>query len=162
MTGARELRQALCAYLNGRGLAAVTAWDETPRKRPAGAVAAVSLRGVDSGSAGYQNYLGERYDEELGQWVELYGKQVELTFGLDLTAATAEAVLSGLEKMGEALTGGPEGMVPTGWSAGETVYQAESRRYFCPVQAKFKVWAAAAAREDGTFLDFEVRGENNA
>lgn len=162
MKGAQELRQALCAYLNSRGLTAVTAWDETPRKRPDGAVAAVSLRALDSGGAGYQNYLGERYDEALGQWVELYGKQVELTFGVELTAATAEKVLSGLEALGAALDGGPEGMVPCGWSAGETVYQAESRRYFCPVQARFKAWAAAAAREGETFLDFEVRGENNA
>lgn len=161
MKGAQELRQALCAYLKDQGLNAVTAWDDKPRKRPDGAVAAVSLRALESGPAGYQDYLGERYDETLGQWVELYGKQVELTFGLDLTAATAEEVMAGLEKLGAALAaGGPEGMTPAGYTAGETVYQSGSGRYFCPVQARFKVWAAAEAREGETFLDFDVRGEN--
>lgn len=163
MTGTAQLRRALRDYLEEKGLAAVTAWSSEKRLRPGAAVSAVSLRGLESSAPGYQDYLGERYNEPAGVWEELYGKKMELTFGLDLTAETAEEVQRGLEVLGTALSeGGPAGMVPAGWSAGETVYQSESKRYFCPVQAAFRVWAVAAAREDGTFLDFEVRGENKA
>ncbi len=163
MKGTSELRQALVQWLKGNGLNALTAWGEDKRLRPGGAVAAVSLRALESGSAGYQDYLGERFDEERGTWEELYGKKWELTFGLDLYAATAQEVLDALEKLGALLSeGGPAGMAPLGFTAGETAYQAESRRYFCPVQAKFQVWAAATAREDAPFLDFEIKGENMA
>ena len=163
MKGVQELRQRLAQHLEGKGLEAVTAWGEVRRQRPGGAVAAVSLRAMESGQPGFQNYLGERYNAESGCWEELYGKRVELTFGLDLYAATAEEVQAGLDALSAALSeSGPEGMEPVGFSTGETVYRQEDRRYFCPVQAKFGVWAVAVAREDGSFLDYEVRGESKA
>ena len=46
----------------------------------------VSLRGCQAGPAGFQHYLGERYDERTGLWQELYGRKAALTFGLDLYA----------------------------------------------------------------------------
>ncbi len=58
--------------------------------------------------------------------------------------------------------GGPAGMVPLGFSAGETAYRAEDRRYVCPAQAQFQVWAVERTGEAGTFLDFDVRGERKA
>lgn len=163
MNSVRELCGTLAEWLGERGVPAVTAWPEEKRQRPDGALAAVSLRAMESGPSGYQDYLGERFREETGQWEELYGKKMELTFGLDLYAATAQEVGSALEKLEDALSlGGPRGMTPTGFSAGETVYQSGSRRYFCPVQARFQVWAAATAREDAPFLDFVIKGENKA
>lgn len=161
MTGVKELTAALAQWLTAGGVSAVTAWGESRRQRPNAALAAVSLRGLEGGNAGYQDYLGERFNEKSGAWEELYGKKLELTFGLDVYAATAGEVSAALERMGELLGGGgPEGMAPAGFSAGETVYQSEQRRYFCPVQAKFQVWAVAAAREGETFLDFKIKGEN--
>ena len=125
MKGLQELRGALAGFLREHGLEAVTAWGPERRPRAGGPVAAVSLRGFESGPPGFQDYLGERYDEAKGGWEELYGKRVELTFGLDVYAA----------------------------------FQSGSGRYCCPVQARFWVWAVAVSREDGAFLDFEVRGE---
>lgn len=163
MTGAGELSAALARWLEENGVNAVTAWPEEKRRRPGGALAAVSLRALESGPAGYQDYLGERFDEASGIWKELYGRKMTLTFGLDLYAATAREVSAALERLGELLSrGGPGGMTPVGFSAGETAYQDESRRYFCPVQAKFQVWAAATAREEASFLDFEIKGESKA
>lgn len=162
MRGVQEMRKRLAEYLEANGLPAVTAWGPERRMRPGAAVAAVSLRGFESGAPGFRDYLGERYDPEEGCWEELYGKRVELTFGLDLYGAGAEEVQRGLDVLGELLDrGGPEGLRVEGLSAGETVYDGESRRYRCPVQAKFSVWATAVSREDGAFLDFEVRGEKN-
>ena len=161
MKGVQELRQALARYLTEKGLEAVTAWGEQRRCRPGRAVAAVSLRGMECKGSGLQDYLGERFDGDRGQWEELYGKKVELTFGLDVYAATAQEVQAGLEALGTALEQrGAAGMAPVELSAGETEYQSESRRYVCPVQARFSAWATAVSRGEGEFLDFEVRGEH--
>lgn len=161
MMGVKELTAALAQWLTDGGVSAVTAWGSERRARPTAALAAVSLRGLEGGSAGYQDYLGERFNEESGVWEELYGKKLTLTFGLDLYAATAAEVSAALEWVGELLgSGAPAGLAPAGFSAGETVYQSEQRRYFCPIQAKFQVWAVAAAREGEAFLDFQIKGEN--
>lgn len=161
MKGLLELGQALAEYLREQGVEAVTAWTPERRLRPGKAVVAVSLRKLESGPPGFQNYLGERYNQETEQWEELYGKKVELTFGLDVYAATAQEVQAGLEVLGTALEQrGAAGMAPVELSAGETEYQSESRRYVCPVQARFSAWATAVSRGEGEFLDFEVRGES--
>jgi len=158
-TGA--LRQALAEYLRENGLDAVTAWSGERRFRAGRALAAVSLRGMESGASGFQDYLGEWYDEDLGEWREVYGKRVELTFGLDLSAASAQEVQTGVDLLGEALSrGGPGGLRPVGFSVGETAYREEDGRYFCPVRARFAAWAAADGEAGGTFVDFVVRGEN--
>lgn len=163
MKGVQELRQALARYLTEKGLEAVTAWGEQRRCRPGRAVAAVSLRGMECKGSGLQDYLGERFDGDRGQWEELYGKTVELTFGLDVYAATAEAVHSGLEVLTAALDReGPAGMRVVELTVGEPCYRQESKGYLCPVQGRFRVWAVARSREDGSFLDFEVRGEHKA
>lgn len=160
MRGIQELRQSLADYLREKGLAAVTAWSQEGRGPAGKAVAAVSLRGLESGPPGFQDYLGERYDEGTGRWEELYGKKVELTFGLDLCAATAQGVQEGLDALSAALgEEGPRGLRPVAFSAGETAYDGGSRRYVCPVQARFMAWCTAVAAEDGVFTDFEVRGE---
>lgn len=163
MKGTQKLRQALADYLSENGLPAVMAWGEEKRTRPGKVMAAVSLRGLESGVPGFQDYLGERYDEATGQWVEFFGKKAELTFGLDLYGAAAEEVQGAVDALSLALgQGGPEGMRTVEWSAGEIVYQESARRYMCPVRAKFAVWMTAVAKEDGEFLDFEVKGENQA
>lgn len=160
MTGAEELRERLAEYLRENGLEAVTAWGGQERLRAGRAVAAVSLRAVQSGAPGFQDYLGEHYDTKAGRWVERYGKRVKLTFGLDLSAGTAQAVQEGLDTLAEALgKGGPAGLKPAAFSAGETGYRAEAGRYCCPAQAEFEAWSYAETAEDGAFLDFTVRGE---
>lgn len=160
MNGVQELRRALAEHLTRKGLEAVTAWGEGKRSAPGKAVAVVSLRGLKSDGAGLQNYLGERYDPKTGQWEERYGRKVELTFGMDLYAATAEETQAGVDALRDILDGeGPEGMTCGGLTVGETAYRQEDRRYCCPAQAVFSVWAVAIIREDGSFLDFTVRGE---
>ena len=157
MKGLQELRTALARYLKEQGMEAAAAWGEERRLRAGKAVAVVSLRGFESGTPGFQNYLGERYNTAEGRWEELYGKRVELTFGLDVYAASAEEVQAGLDRLNAALgEKGPAGLCPVSLSAGETAYQSGAGRYFCPVEAKFSAWATAAKGEDESFLDFEV------
>lgn len=160
MTGTEELRRSLAEYLKENGLEAVTAWGGQERLRAGDAVAAVSLRDYEGGAPGFQDYLGERYDEKTGRWVELYGKKVELTFGLDLYAGTAQGIQEGLDLLVGALgKGGPAGLRPVAFSAGETSYRTGAKQFCCPVQVKFEAWSYAETAEDGAFLDFTVRGE---
>lgn len=161
MRDTAALRRALAEYLRQCGLEAVTAWGQAGRLRPGRAVAAVSLRAIEGGAPGFQDYLGEWYDPESGGWKERYGKKVELTFGVDISAATAEEVHAGIDALGAALSrGGPEGLRSVSFSAGETAYDQTAKRYVCPAQARFSAWAVAETGEGGAFLDFEVKGEN--
>jgi len=116
---------------------------------------------MEAGPPGFQDYLGERYDEARGAWGELYGKRMKLTLGLDLYAATAGQAQEGLDLLTAALEGElPAGLRLEEFSAGETCWREKERRFLCPAQARFTVWSYAVAGEDGSFLDFEVEGES--
>ena len=80
----QAVREQMAAFLRQQGVDAVCAYPEERRNRRSGPVAAVSLRACQGGPGGFRDYLGERYDESTGQWQELYGRRVTLTFGLDL------------------------------------------------------------------------------
>ena len=74
----------------------------------------------------------------------------------------AEEAGRGLENLTALLgQGGPGGLQVVELTAGETCWKQEQRCYVCPVQGVFKTWAVAVDREDGTFLDFEVKGERS-
>ena len=73
-------------YLSANGVAAEPAWSGRERTALAGPKAVVSVRKCQMGPAGFQDYLGERFDKDSGQWRELYGRKAELTLGLDLYA----------------------------------------------------------------------------
>ena len=125
-------------------------------------MAVVSLRGCKASSSGFQNYLGERYEEETGRWEERYGHRAELTFGLDLYAPERGDGES-LQKAFDALAGvlllnGPEGMELKELSCGETARDGESRRLKRPVEAVFVLCLSAVVDAGGIFTDFELRG----
>ena len=63
--GLDGLRERLAAFLREKGLRAMTDWPAEPREQLDGPVAVVSLRGCQAGPAGFQHYLGERYDLSL-------------------------------------------------------------------------------------------------
>ena len=64
----------------------MTAWTGRERERLTRPTAVVSVRKCQVGPAGFQDYLGEQFDKDSGQWRELYGRKAELTLGLDLYA----------------------------------------------------------------------------
>ncbi len=159
-----EIRERMAEYLNGQGIDAVCAYPDSGRLRRKGAVAAVSLRSCQGGPGGFQDYLGERYDEESGQWQELYGKKIVLTFGLDLYAPQnggAAVIQSAFDKMAEALRReGPPGLRLLELSCGETEFDQGAGLYRRTVEALCQGYLYAVAEEGGTFLDFIVRGES--
>ena len=141
----------------------MTAWTGRERERLTRPTAVVSVRKCQVGPAGFQDYLGERFDRDSGQWTELYGRKAELTFGLDLYAppSTGEAGLqAAFDKLMEALAGGgPGGLILREVSCGETGYDTAGRLLKRSVQAVYDTYLYAVAQPGGAFLDFEIRGE---
>lgn len=160
--GLEKISRRMADYLSSRGVPAVTAFPAAPRKEEAQPVAVVSLRGCRTENAGFQNYLGERYQEETGQWEERYGHRAELTFGLDLYAPErggGEALQRAFDELaGVLLFDGPEGMELKELSCGETAREGESKRLKRPVSAVFILYLSTVVDAGGIFTDFELRG----
>lgn len=160
--GLDKIRRLMADYLNENGVPAVIAWSGAPQQERDEPVVAVSLRGCKAGPASFQNYLGERYDEAAGRWEERYGKQAQLTFGLDIYAperGDGEAVQRTFDALAGALIlGGPEGVDLREFSCGQTVRDPESRRLKRPVEAVGTAWLCAVTDRGGAFVDFELRG----
>lgn len=162
--GLDGLREKLAAFLREQGLQAMTDWPAGSRERLDEPVIVVSLRGCQAGPAGFQRYLGERYDREREQWVEIYGQKVQLTFGLDLYAPPQPgeaAIQAALDRLAGSCAGtGPEGLDIREFSCGETGYDRDSRLLKRPAQAVCTACLYAVTEPGGAFLDFEVRGES--
>lgn len=160
--GLEKIRRTMAEFLNERGVPAVTAWPMEPRQAREEPVAVVSVRGCRVAPAGFQNYLGERFDESSGRWEERYGKQARITFGLDLYApekGDGEAIQAAFDALaGALLLGGPEGLELQELSCGQTVRDAGSRRLMRPVEAVCTAWLCAVTDAGGAFVDFELRG----
>ena len=161
--GLQAIREKMAQYLESQGVPAVTAWPGEERLRRDEPIAVVSLRGCRAGPAGFQDYLGERYDQESGQWEEIYGRRTELTFGLDLYApaeAEGEVLQTAFDALADALTRGcPQGLSLVEFSCGETVYDKQAQLLRRPAQAVCQAYLHAVTRPGGLFVDFELRGE---
>ena len=159
-----RIRERMAEYLIGQGIDAVCAYPDRRRLHKVGAVAAVSLRACQGGPEGFRDYLGERYDQESGQWQELYGRKIVLTFGLDLYAPQgcgAAGIQETFDRMAEALQReGPPGLTLQELSCGETEFDQRAGLYHRTVEAVCRGYLYAVAQEGGTFLDFIVRGES--
>ena len=162
MTGLDTIREKMRDYLEAQGISALCAFPMAGRttEEP---VVVVSLRQCDSSSAGFSNYLGQIWEGDSQSWQELYGQRVRLTIGLDLYAAMGsgeEGVRTAFDQLTAVLhKGGPEGLRLQNVSCGETTFDRQERRYRCPAQAVYDAMLYAVRREDGSFQDFEVKGD---
>ena len=161
-TGLDTIRERLADYLNGQGVPALIAWPAGERLEQKLPVAVVSLLGCQAGPGGFQDYLGERYNETTGLWEELYGRRAELTFGLDLYAAPdggGAQLQEAFDKLAAVLTlGVPEGLALQSFSCGQTEYDQQARLLKRQVEAVCTAHLCAVAQAGGEFLDFELRG----
>lgn len=161
MNGLDTIRECMTRFLREQGVAALTAWPDGERPGLHGA-AAVAVRKCEGGPSGFQDYLGERFDPDSGTWEELYGKQLTVTFGLDLYGGQtggAAACQAAFDTMAAAFQrGGPEGLRVLSFSQGEVRYDKELGLFHCPVEAVCICFLYAVADEGGQFLDFEIKG----
>ena len=162
MNGLDTIREHMTAFLRAQGVSAVTAWPDEARAAPNSAVAAVSIRRCEGGPSGFQDYLGQRFNPDTGNWEELYGKQLTVTFGLDLygeRTGGAAACQAAFDAMAAAFQqGGPAGLAVRTFSQGEVKYDKDLGLFRCPVEAVCQCFLYAVADEGGQFLDFEIKG----
>lgn len=160
--GMERIRERMRNYLTEQGVNAIAAWPEGARKELDGPVVVVSLRECQAGPAGFQNYLGERYNQETGLWEELYGRKARLTFGLDLYAparSDGADIQRAFDTLVTALTGdGPVGLAVREVSCEETEYDPSARLQVRSARAVCDAYLYAVAQPGEIFLDFELRG----
>ena len=127
--GLAALRQAMTDYLTAQGVESMTAWPKDRVGALTAPLAVVQVKEVEAGSAGFQNYLGQRYDAETRSWTEAF------------------------------LRGGPEGFAVEKWSVGETGFDRESGSFRGKLQAVCRGMLTAVTSESGALVGFRVKGE---
>jgi hypothetical protein len=156
------LREAMTDFLAGQGLRALSAWPGTERLVRAAPLAVVRMKGVEAEPLGFQNYLGQAYDQDAGRWRDRYGQRITAVFGLDLysprTAGEEGCRLLLDQAAGAFQAGGPGGLTVERWSMDEPVFDRESGMFRGELTAVCRGTLETVAREDGSFLGFEVKG----
>ena len=159
MNGLNQVRGAVIAALTGGGLTAVAAYDGKAKRYP-GAVVAVDVAEATGKTMAFCSYLGKTYDEATGTVKELYGRQLTVGIALEVRAPAAADCETVMETTSELLMS----TLPSGLRPGEQSWEAVSwdrdnqlflRRGRVSCKAYF---TAETGQEDGTFLDFILKG----
>ena len=153
---------AVAAFLTEHGVAARTGWSGTERIPLTQPLVLVTLRGYETAAGGFAHYLGERYNEDTAAWEECYGRRVQVELGLDLVApetCNQEELGRLMEQLAGALAvEAPEGLQVDGITCGAVLWDEKQRCLRRQVSAACTAWLLALSREEGEFLDFELRG----
>ena len=116
--GLAALRQARTDYLTAQGVESMTAWPKDRVGALTAPLAVVQVKEVEAGSAGFQNYLGQRYDAETRSWTEAFGQKVSVKFLVTLYSPRQDGergCRALVDRVAEAfLRGGPEGFAVAG------------------------------------------------
>ena len=116
--GLAALRQAMTDYLTAQGVESMTAWPKEQVGALTVPLAVVQVKEVEAGSAGFQNYLGQRYDAESRRWTEAFGQKVSVKFLVTLYSPRQDGergCRALVDRVAEAfLRGGPEGFAVAG------------------------------------------------
>ena len=156
------LREAMTEYLTGQGLRALSAWPGAAALEEGPPLAVVQIARVEARPLGFQNYLGQVYDEVRGTWRERYGQEITVTFALDLYSPRTDGeegcrVLLD-QAAGAFRSGGPAGLAVERWSMAEPEFDRESGMYQGELTARCQgTLEAVTDLETGVFLGFEIR-----
>ena len=153
---------AVCQWLTEREIPAVEGWLSEPRNKAEGPIVVVTVREYTAQNAGFEHYLGERYNEDTASWEELYGRKVELILGLDLYAPERESE-GAMQLLAERVAGAltmetPEGLQVGNVTCGKTEWDEKRRLLKRGMSACCTAWLQAVCTEENEFLDFELRG----
>lgn len=155
------LREAVAEQLRQAGVNALAAMEPARAARWRQAAAAVSLSRVECAQGGFEDYLGTRR-EEAGEEREVYGRQAEITLGIEIFAprdAGAGACQEAAERVMESLIRqGAAGLAALEIQAGETEFLERDGLYRQKVTCRCMAWLLAQAGEGERFVDFEVKG----
>lgn len=160
MTATQQVKDAMLARFEAAGIEAAEAFGEEKFRAPQGAVIALGVRQAQIDRVGLLDYLGERYDEERGTVVELYGRELKLTLSLDSFAKSARECEQCAEKAALSLLTA----LPSGLRVEEMRFEAvewdEQYALFCRRgSAACTAFFTVEAEEDETVLEnFILKG----
>jgi hypothetical protein len=161
MTTLTALSEAMAAHLTDQGIPAQAAWAKTKAAQTEPLVV-VQVKKLEATPGGFQNYLGQKYDEETECWRELYGQRAKVTFALDLYSPQEtgeEGCRTLLDQAAGALqTGSPAGLALESWTMEGTEYDEKTGLFRGKMSAKCQGALTAETDEDGAFLTFTVKG----
>ena len=162
MTQDLGVPSAVADWLVEREIPARSGWSGMQRQGVMQPLVVVTLREYAALPAGFEHYLGERYNDKTAAWEEVYGRKVELTLGLDLYApemGREEELQRLLERLTQVLTlSAPAGIQVERIACGETRWDEKQRVLKREVSAVCTAWLVAACPEGAEFLEFELRG----
>lgn len=141
----------ICGYPNGM------------KKRQEKPVVAVHMKSGSGIPPGFYEYMGIRYDPDLDDYTELYGKKLELTLGLYIYSPKtpqfgAEACMAVFRRILERLSAIPDCLRVKEIQCGETGFDEKTDMFLCPAELKCTAFLYAEKRDDGEILDFILRG----
>lgn len=133
------------------------------KKRYSRPVVAVGVKAGTGFSAGFKEYLGEKFRDDLGAWVELYGFRLDLTFGLSIYSPKGEPHGAAgcqlmLDRLSEAAGKLPDGLKVRSLSFGEVSFDQVTGMFLCQAQLECAAFLYVEMDEDGEFLDFMLKG----
>lgn len=153
------IRTHMATFLREKGFTVVTAYSNKMAMQEPAPTLSLSLRSATSEAAGFGHYLGEQFNDETGQWEELYGRTISLTFGLDLYGCESQQVSQAFDRLVDSLhLSSPTGLHVIAVTGGELSYKSDLGLYYHPAQVTCQAYLYAVANEGELFTDFEVRG----
>jgi hypothetical protein len=160
-----QVQQGLIEYLVGQNIHAIPAWQKERRTVHGKAVAVVSLKSLELTSLGQQNYLGEQIEEGGTLRIPIYGRKLELTFGLDLYAPKGEAAQCHalFAQLGQALClSSPQGLTVEKLCCGDVRYDSDGDCLTCSAELVTGAWCYLTTQEDGEEItEFIVKGDTS-
>lgn len=163
MTTAGQVSDAIVQRLREVGLDAIRAYERETFSEGSAVIITVGAKETRFERAGLTDYLGERYDAELGCAVEVYGLRMLLTASLELYAPR-QCGAAGCEQTAEAvsealLEGLPEGLRIDGLSWEATGWEKEYGMFVRRGAARCTAYFTAQADERSAVLtDFILKG----
>ncbi len=162
MTKLAYLQEMLTAFLTAKGVKAQEAFPERARGRLTKPLVVAGIQSLVAEEAGFQNYLGDRYDEALHRWEERYGQKTEVRIFLELYSPRSQGE-KGLRELMDQLAQafsqeGPAGLWVKELSFGKGSYDRESDLFQAEGDVLCEGLLYSAQDEEGSFLSFEVRG----
>lgn len=158
----QDVCQALCALMRTRGIPALLRYPDEGRRERDKPLVVVSLRDMESKAPGFGNYVGERVSLATNAREELFAQRVTLGFSLDIYSprTCGEA---GIWDLMEGLMGLLPTQMPEGLSLQKLVWKDmtydRSCDMFCRAGSLIcELLLMQVRAEDGSFLDFEVKG----